>query len=57
MSVYVIANYTVNDQEKIETYQQTVADTIRQYGGTHIYLIASRRLIRLGSTLFYLSYR
>ena len=33
MSVYVIANFTVHDQEKYEKYTQAVSATLQQYGG------------------------
>lgn len=33
MSAYVIANYTIHDQEKYEKYPPAVMPTIQQYGG------------------------
>ncbi len=33
MSGYVIANYTIHDQEKYEKYPPAVMPTIQQYGG------------------------
>ena len=36
MSVYVISNYTVNDQKKYERYPQAVLATVQKYGGKYL---------------------
>ena len=36
MSVYVISNYTVNDQKKYKKYPQAVLATVQQYGGKYL---------------------
>lgn len=36
MSVYVISNYTVNNQEKYEKYSSAVLATVKQYGGKYL---------------------
>jgi len=36
MPVYVISNYTVNDQKKYEKYPKAVLATVQQYGGKYL---------------------
>ena len=36
MSVYVISNYTVNDQKKYQKYPQAVLATVQKYGGKYL---------------------